>query len=398
MTNGSDDSHLAHANDLEPSIGHRRLRERCPVHVETAHDPPFHVIGRHADVFDVVMRPDEWCNGFGVGVYEQVGGVLGTADDPDHRRQRRVLQDAFRPSAIAALDDEIVSEGEALWSAAFADDGDGDFVRLFAFPFPAVVIAVLLGVPRERRDDFGRWSDDIVNTLGGADPSLAEEANRQLFVLVDELVDTRAAMHRAGVELPDDVMSVMTRAEIDGRLDHREVRRLSQQLLVAGHETTASLISLMLYRLIERPDLVDQLRDRPDLVPAAVEEFLRFDSPVQGLFRSNPRPSVVAGTELPAGSRLQVLFASANRDDEVFDDPDEIRLDRFAGGGRPHLAFGWGVHHCIGNALARREGELALRWIIERFATVERVGEVRVNEPFILRGLTTLPIRWTVHP
>ena len=390
-------SHLARANDLEPGEGHRILRERCPVHTETAHDPPFHVIGRHADVFDVLMRPDEWRNGFGVGIYEQPGGVLGTADDPDHRRQRRVLQDAFRPSAIAALDDEIVCEGESLWAAAFGDDGSGDFVRLFAFAFPAVVIAALLGVPQERRDDFGRWSDDIVNTLGGADPALAEEANRQLFVLVDELVSARKALHESGEELPDDVLSVMTLAEIEGTLDHREVRRLSQQLLVAGHETTASLISLMLYRLIEQPALGEQLRAEPHLIPSAVEEFLRFDSPVQGLFRSNPEPSDVAGTELSARSRLQLLFASANRDEQVWDRAHEIQLDRFGPGARPHLAFGWGVHHCIGNALARREGELALRWIVERFDTVEQTGPVAVNEPFILRGLTTLPIRWTVR-
>ena len=390
-------SHLARANDLEPAAGHRIVRERCPVHTETSHDPPFHVIGRHADVFDVLVRPDEWRNGFGVGINEQPGGVLGTTDDPDHRRQRRVLQDAFRPSAIAALDDEIVREGEALWAAAFSSAGQGDFVRLFAFAFPAVVIAVLLGVPRERRDDFGRWSDDIVNSLGGADPSLAEEANRQLFVLVDEEVDQRTRRHGSGEDLPDDVLSVMTLAEIDGTLDRREVRRLSQQLLVAGHETTASLISLMLYRLIEQPELIERLRTEPHLIPSAVEEFLRFDSPVQGLFRSNPEPSTVAGTELPAGSRLQVLFASANRDDAVWERPDDIELDRFGPGARPHLAFGWGVHHCIGHALARREGELALRWIVERFDTVERIGPVSVNEPFILRGLTTLPIRWTVR-
>lgn len=390
-------SHLARANDLEPAAGHRIVRERCPVHTETSHDPPFHVIGRHADVFDVLVRPDEWRNGFGVGINEQPGGVLGTTDDPDHRRQRRVLQDAFRPSAIAALDDEIVREGEALWAAAFSSAGQGDFVRLFAFAFPAVVIAVLLGVPRERRDDFGRWSDDIVNSLGGADPSLAEEANRQLFVLVDEEVDQRTRRHGSGEDLPDDVLSVMTLAEIDGTLDRREVRRLSQQLLVAGHETTASLISLMLYRLIEQPELIERLRTEPHLVPSAVEEFLRFDSPVQGLFRSNPEPSTVAGTELPAGSRLQVLFASANRDDAVWERPDDIDLDRFGPGARPHLAFGWGVHHCIGHALARREAELALRWIVERFDTVERIGPVSVNEPFILRGLTTLPIRWTVR-
>lgn len=390
-------SHLARANDLEPADGHRIVRERCPVHTESTHDPPFHVIGRHADVFDVLMRPEEWRNGFGVGIYEQSGGVLGTADDPDHRRQRRVLQDAFRPSAIAAIDDEIVREGESLWWAAFSADGEGDFVRLFAFPFPAVVIAVLLGVPRERRDDFGRWSDDIVRTLGGADPALAEEANRQLFILVDELVAERRLLHEQGDELPDDVLSVMTLAEIDGSLDHREVRRLSQQLLVAGHETTASLISLMLYRLIEQPALAARLRERPELITMAVEEFLRFDSPVQGLFRSNPEPSVVADTELPAGARLQVLFASANRDDAVWDRSDELQLDRFGPGTRPHLAFGWGVHHCIGNALARREGELALRWIVERFETVERTGPVVVNDPFILRGLTTLPIRWTAR-
>ena len=401
MLMASDDasgySHLARANDLEPAAGHRIVRERCPVHTESSHDQPFHVIGRHADVFDVLMRPDEWRNGFGVGINEQPGGVLGTTDDPDHRRQRRVLQDAFRPSAIAALDDEIVREGEALWAAAFSSAGQGDFVRLFAFAFPAVVIAVLLGVPRERRDDFGRWSDDIVNSLGGADPSLAEEANRQLFVLVDEEVDQRTRRHDSGEDLPDDVLSVMTLAEIDGTLDRREVRRLSQQLLVAGHETTASLISLMLYRLIEQPELIERLRTEPHLIPSAVEEFLRFDSPVQGLFRSNPEPSTVAGTELPAGSRLQVLFASANRDDAVWERPDDIDFDRFGPGARPHLAFGWGVHHCIGHALARREGELALRWIVERFDTVERTGPVSVNEPFILRGLTTLPIRWTVR-
>ncbi len=390
-------SHLAHANDLEPSVGHARLRAGSRLHVEESHDPPFHVASRHGDVFDLVMRPGEWRNGFGVGVYEQEGGVLGTTDDPDHRRQRRVLQDAFRPAAIARLDAEVVAAGDQLWRDAFGSDGEGDFVRLFAFPFPAVVIAVLLGVPPERRDEFGRWSDDIVNTLGGGDPRLAEEANRHIFALVDELVEHRTALHRAGDELPDDVLSVMTRAEIDGTLSHHEVRRLSQQLLVAGHETTASLISLMLYRLIERPDLADQLRADPSMIPFAVEEFLRFDSPVQGLFRTNPDVAEACGEELPAGSRVQALFASANRDPEVFDDPDELHLDRFGPGSRSHLAFGWGVHHCIGAPLARREGQLALRWIVERFETVELIGDVAVNEPFILRGLTTLPIRWTTR-
>ncbi|MEP1123979.1 MAG: cytochrome P450 [Ilumatobacter sp.] len=390
-------SHLEHANDVEPSVGHARLRAECPLHTETSHDPPFHVVSRHADVFDLLTRPEEWRNGFGVGVHPQPAGVLGTADDPDHRRHRRVLQDAFRPAAIAKLDDDVRDVCDELWTDAFGESGEGDFVRLFAFPFPAIVIAVLLGVPRERRDDFGRWSDDIVNTLGGADPALAEAANRHIFALVDELVDVRTGLHTRGDALPDDVLSVMTLAEIDGTLSHHEVRRLSQQLLVAGHETTASLISLMLYRLIEQPELMDRLRGDPELIPAAVEEFLRYDSPVQGLFRTNPEASTVCGEELPAESRVQALFASANRDADVYDAPDEIRLDRFVPGRRSHLAFGWGVHHCIGAALARTEGRVALSRMVEHFDTVERTGEVAINEPFILRGLTTLPIRWTVR-
>ena len=390
-------SHLAHANDVEPSMGHRVLREGCPLHVETGHSPPFFVVSRHADVLDVLTRPKEWRNGFGVGVNAQPGGVLGTTDDPDHRRQRRVLQDAFRPVAIERLDDEIRLVGDDLWGRAFGEDGEGDFVRLFAFPFPAVVIALLLGVPRDRRDDFGRWSDAIVNSLGGADPALAEDANRHIFALVDELVAVRIALYERGVELPDDVISVLTVAELEGTITHHEVRRLCQQLLVAGHETTASLIALMLYRLIEQPELVVQLREHPDLIPAAVEEFLRFDSPVQGLFRVNQEHSVVCGEELPARSRVLALFASANRDESMWSDADEIRLDRFRTGAKSHLAFGWGAHHCIGASLARNEGRLALQWMVERFETVERIGDVAVNEPFILRGLTTLPIRWTVR-
>ena len=118
---------------------------------------------------------------------------------------------------------------------------------------------------------------------------------------------------------------------------------------------------------------------------------------MQGLFRVNPEASVVCGEELPAESRLLTLFASANRDEAVWADADEIRLDRFRSGGTSHLAFGWGIHHCIGASLARGEGRLALQWMVERFETVERIGEVEINEPFILRGLTTLPIRWTAR-
>ena len=390
-------SHLEHANDLEPAAGHHHLIEHCPLHKEDTFDPPFYVVSRHEDVLSMLTDPAQWTNGDGPGVFFQEGGVLGSADDPDHRRQRKVLQDGFRPAAIASLAPRVDIIGRELWDKAFASDGEGDFVTLFAFPFPAIVIAEMLGIRPEDREQFGHWSDDIVNGLGGGDLSLVAIANEGIYGFVDALVAERQEILERGETPPDDLLSVLTVAYRNGDLQYGEVRRLSQQVLVAGHETTASLLSLMLYRLIQQPELVDLLRADPSLIPWAVEEFLRYDSPVQGLFRTNRDECVVHGEKIEADTKVQLLFAAANRDPEVWQDPDDIQLDRFGPGSKPHLAFGWGVHHCIGNVLARREGQLALRWMVETFEKVELIGPVQVNQPFILRGLTTLPIRWTLR-
>ena len=198
-----------------------------------------------------------------------------------------------------------------------------------------------------------------------------------------------------GESTPDDMISVLTRAYLAGTLQYGELRRLCQQLLVAGHETTASLISFMLYRLIEQPRLLDELRGDPSITDAAIEEFLRHESPVQGLFRTNAAPCTIGDVELGERTKAQLLFAAANRDPAVWPEPDEIRFDR--GSNHQHLAFGWGIHHCLGAALARQEARVALRLMVERFDRVELVGPVAVNQPFILRGLTTMPIRWTVR-
>ena len=390
-------SHLEHANDLEPAAGHHHLIEHCPLHKEDTFDPPFYVVSRHEDVLSMLTDPAQWTNGDGPGVFFQEGGVLGSADDPDHRRQRKVLQDGFRPAAIASLAPRVDIIGRELWDKAFASDGEGDFVTLFAFPFPAIVIAEMLGIRPEDREQFGHWSDDIVNGLGGGDLSLVAIANEGIYGFVDALVAERQEILERGETPPDDLLTVLTLAYRNGDLQYGEVRRLSQQVLVAGHETTASLLSLMLYRLIQQPELVDLLRSDASLIPWAVEEFLRYDSPVQGLFRTNRDECVVHGEKIEADTKVQLLFAAANRDPEVWHDPDDIQLDRFGPGTKPHLAFGWGVHHCIGNVLARREGQLALRWMVETFEKVELIGPVQVNQPFILRGLTTLPIRWTLR-
>jgi cytochrome P450 len=383
------------ANGLEPSVLHAELRSgRCPVHRVDDHDPPFHVLSRHTDVFDAARAPQLWRNGDGPGVFVQRGGVLGSTDDPDHRRQRSVLQDEFRPARIERLRPSIERVLDDRW-APFAQPAEGDVVELLAFPLPALVIAELLGVHADDREHFKDWSEAVVNALGGGDLAAYEHATQSIWAYIDRLVDERTALIADGLEPPDDVLTTMTHAHLAGSLSRTEVRRLGHQLLVAGHETTTSLISLMFFRLAQHPHLLAELQAQPQLIEPAIEEFLRFDSPVQGLFRTNTDDVEIGGVALPAGSKVQLLYASANRDPDVWDDPDTLRFDRDPKRLRSHLAFGWGVHHCIGASLARLEARLVLERIVAGLASLEVIDPPETTSPFILRGFQRLRMRWS---
>ena len=396
-------SHLTRAIEFEPSGAFQHLRERCPLHHEVDHDPPFYVLSRFRDVVEVLKQPDLWGNGDGPGVFYQESGVLGSADNPDHARQRRVLQSAFLPTAIARLEPRVAALADELFDE-IVPLGEGDFVELFAAPFPAIVIGELLGVGAEHRDDFHRWSLAAVSALTGGDVEGYEEAKQAIGDCIEAGVDERAlaldAAHGAegqdplGTVIPADVSSIMLLAERAGLLSRLELRHLGYQLLVAGHETTTSLIGLMLYRLIERPPLMAQLRADPSLIPTAIEEALRFDSPVQGLFRTNASECSVLGQPIAERSKMQLLYASANRDPGRFETPDEFRLDREPNELRRHVAFGWGIHFCIGAPLARQETRITFERLLARMDDIELAGEPRRNESFVLHGLTSLPIRW----
>lgn len=383
-------SHLAQAHAFEPTDGYRYLREQCPVYREDGHDPPFYVISTFDDVRSVVKQPDRWGNSDGPGVFFQEAGVLGSADDPDHARHRRVLRDAFVPTAIARLQPAAEELADELFDELLPL-GEGDFVEQFAFPFPAMVIGELLGVHREDRDDFRRWSSEVVQALTGGSIDDYTRAKTSVEDYIEARLLEREA---AGGDLPDDALSRMLVAWRDDVLSTVEVRHLGAQLLVAGHETTTSLLGLMLYRLLERPEIFAQLRADPTLLDAAIEEALRFDSPVQGLFRTNPLACPVHGETIPANTKTQLLYASANRDPARFTDPDEFRVDRDVDESRRHLAFGWGIHFCIGAPLARMETRVTFRRILERMHDVELIGPPVRNDSFVLHGLTSLPIRW----
>ena len=383
-------SHLAQAHAFEPTDGYRYLREQCPVYREDAHDPPFYVLSRFDDVRTVVKQPDVWGNRDGAGVFYQESGVLGTTDDPDHARHRRVLRDAFVPTAIARLQPVAEELADELFDEMLPL-GAGDFVDLFAFPFPAMVIGELLGVHREDRNDFRRWSSEVVQALTGGS---LDDYSRSKATIEDYVEARLVERESVGGDLPDDALTRMLVAWRDGVVSTAEVRHLGYQLLIAGHETTTSLLGLMLYRLIERPQVFDQLRSDPTLLDAAIEEALRFDSPVQGLFRTNAEAVSLHGHDIPTRSKMQLLYAAANRDPARFTDPDEFRIDRDLEESRRHLAFGWGIHFCIGAPLARMETRVTFRRILERMHDIELTGPAVRNESFVLHGLTSLPIRW----
>jgi cytochrome P450 len=386
-------SHIESSTAFEPTTGYAHLREHCPVHHVGDHDPPFFVVSRFDDVVHTLKQSALWGNSDGPGIFYQRGGVLGSADDPDHARHRAVLRRSFVPTNINTMEPQLT---------AFADDlldvmlplGTGDFVKLFAFPFPALAIGELLGVRAADRRMFHDLADRIVAALTGGKLEEYEEAKAVLGDYVDARLSEREGL--PDDELPDDVLTVMLLARRDQRLSHHEVRHLGHQLLVAGHETTTSLLGMMLFRLLQDPHAMQRLRHDPALIPAAVEESLRFDSPVNGLFRTNSAGATMHDIDIPSGSKLQVLFASANRDPARFVDPDVFDIDRPRSELGRHVAFGWGIHFCIGAPLARLEARIAFDRILARTNHIELAGQPVRNESFVLHGLSNLPVRWTV--
>ena len=397
-------SHTVQAREFEPFEAFHYLREQCPLHREDDHDPPFYVLSRYDDIVEVIKQPLVWGNGDGPGIFFQEGGVLGAADDPDHVRHRRVLRRAFLPSVISKLEPLIAAVADALLDE-IVPLGQGDFIELYAFPFPALIVAELIGVEPGDRDQFRQWSVAIIEALAGGDMQGYDDATRAIWRYVDVRLDERERLLDAadlppgadpiGTVLPEDILSILLMARRDGDLSPPETQRLAHQLLVAGHETTTSLLGLMLYRLIQFPDVMAQLRADPTLIDAAIEEALRFDSPVQGMFRTSRKDTELLGEQIPTRTKMQLLYASGNRDASHWDAPDEFRLDRDINQLRQHLAFGWGIHLCIGAPLARLEARLTFERVLRRMGDLELAGKAQRNESYVLRGLTSLPIRWT---
>ncbi len=313
------------------------------------------------------------------------------SDPPVHTRLRRLVSRAFTPRRIRELEPRIREFAGSLLDRAAARGGL-DAMADLANPLPVMVIAHMLGVPPEHYPMFKRWSDTVIesdNTPPGM--PLPQEVRDAFTALRGYFI---AEIEKRRRNPGDDLVSVLVAAHEDSEetLSEEELIAFVVILLLAGNETTTNLIGNGMLALTRHPGELERLRRQPELTPSAIEEMLRYDGPVQSTVRHIRQDTEVAGTMVPAGTMIFVLLAAANRDPAQFPDPDRFDIARSP---NDHLAFGEGIHFCIGAPLARMEGAIAIGSLLERFKRVRPAASeapLKYKGSFFLRGLASLPI------
>jgi len=311
------------------------------------------------------------------------------SDPPDHRRMRRIVQGSFTPRTLEKLRPEVYKIVNELLDKA-EPRGRLEAVNELTFQLPVRVIAELLGVSADMREQIKTWSVGVTEFMATPNPGI-EVAERSQKALL-ELRDFFAGEFEQRRQHPgDDLISLLINAADEGDcLTEEELQSTCVTILIGGHETTTSLSASAILELARRPALRDTLRDQPDRMPLAVEEFLRLEPPFQRILRVVKKPTKAFGENFEAGQLVTLLLGSANRDETVFNNPDELDLDR---GNRKHLAFGHGIHFCLGAGLARLEVPILLECLLKRFPNFTlNEGEPAWHDGMI-RCLQKLPIR-----
>ena len=333
---------------------YKELRNRCPVSRSEEHGG-FWFLVKSEDIFAAEQSPDTFSvtpsmllPPFGT----DVPLIPIDIDPPEHAHYRRVLLPLFTPQAVAKLDEGMHRTARELATEVAAHDVV-DVSARFARPMPTIIFSRLAGFPEADWPKFDRWVDDIIYERT-EDPERAYAAGNAVKAYFDDLLRRRRDAPRE-----DDLISVLLEARIaDGRpLTHDELISYCYMLFVAGLDTTAWAIRAGIWHLARTPEAQAELRAHPERIPAAAEEYLRMLAPVQGMARTCLRDTVVRGQEIKAGERVVLVFGAGNRDPDAFDDPDTIRFDRAK---NRHLAFGGGIHRCLGSNLGRRELVIAL--------------------------------------
>lgn len=399
-----------------PFPHYAKMREEQPVlKVEGL---GIHMVTRHDLVMQVLRDPQTYSSVFGgTGMpvasevrkrfeevfaegYPRVSTML-TADQPEHTRYRRLVSRAFHPKVIAEMEPVIRSITVRLIDS-WIERGRIEFVKDFAVPLPVEVIARALNVPDSRLADFKRWSDDSIAGIGtniSVDERIRAErgVNEFQHYFAEQLEDRR-------LDPRDDILTNLLNARIEDDdadvddkrpLDVPEMLSIIQQLLVAGNETTTKMLTEMIRLLVENPSEWEKLRKDPTRVEKIVEETLRLSTPTQGMWRIVTSDTELGGVALRKGDRIVIVFSSANRDEALYSEPDSFEPDRE--NLRDHLAFGKGIHFCLGANLSRLEGKVALEELSRRLDTISLPDSntFEYYPSFMLRGLTKLDLEFT---
>jgi cytochrome P450 len=380
------------------------LRASDPIH----HTPfGVYLLSRHADATAVVRDPrlsNDERNSELFRTFQETNPippeqtldmdrvVMLFLDPPDHTRLRGLVSKGFTPRMVERLRARIQQiVDERLDAVAARGDGHMDVVTDLAYPLPVEIICELLGVPVEDQDTFASWSGELAGAID-PDPLISPEQRARIKVAGDAFIEYFASLiEQRRAQPADDLLSAMIAAEDDGdRLNEEELLGTALFLLIAGHETTVNLIGNGTLALLRHPDQLERLRRDPSLDRNAVEELLRYDSPVQITQRITVSDYDVGGVTIPSGQNLVPLLGAANRDPAVFPEPD--RLDLRRENAHRHVAFGGGHHFCLGAALARLEGAIAIGSLVRRFPSIELAGDPERRTTFTLRGLEHLPV------
>jgi cytochrome P450 len=317
--------------------------------------------------------------------------MIITLDPPDHDRLRALVNRGFTPRRIGASEPRLRAIADDLFTAVdakLAADGECDLMEALAIPFPLRVIAEMLGIEAERFEEFKRWSLAIVAVFGRIPDEAARATFEASIDALGEYLERKIEERRR--EPAEDLISVLVEKEEEDALTPDEVIGFCVLLLIAGNETTTNLVGTTVVALLENPAELEAVVDDPSLVPALVEEALRYASPVQTLFRQATRDVEIAGQKIPEGAIVMPSYAAANRDPERFPDPERFDVRRNTQG---HLGFGQGIHFCLGAGLARLEARVVFEELIPRLAGLRR-RDARVDwsdSPF-LRGPRSLPL------
>ncbi|WP_394841528.1 cytochrome P450 [Pendulispora brunnea] len=371
----------------DPYTAYAQLRERTPCYYVKKHD--FWIVSRFDDLVAASKNHAVFSSTGGVGLEWKQRPMMPMYDPPEHSRLRRLVGRHFAPKAIANLTPRVERMVGHLLGRMF-ETSRADIVADLAEPLSLGVIADLMGVPESDRANFRKWADNVMGELSGglnAEAAARAEASRHEFVsYLKELVG-----HRRRHPDPQavDIISMLVAANESEALTHFEVTAFCVLLLVAGFEPTVNGVANTVLALLEHPDQARKLLADPRLLPAGIEEALRYDTPVQAFFRNTLTATEISGVALPARAKVMLHFGAANRDPRHYEEPDRFMVTRPMD---ENVVFGAGVHYCLGAPLARLQLNTLGRVALQRVRSVRRAGEIERASTLLFRGIRRFPV------